>query len=111
MHDELAYAIRYKLFQDASRETYTARNDRSQTALPIRQFGSFLPGEGLGGAGAHWNGDLGEFVLPWDDVRTAGDPHAAALAFTREAFQHACSVCDWDPALAATAVGTPPPVR
>ena len=65
----------------------------------------------LSPAGAHWNGDLGEFVLPWDDVRTADDPHAAALAFTREAFQHACSVCDWDPALAATAAGTPPPVH
>jgi choline dehydrogenase-like flavoprotein len=42
VHDELSYAIRYKLFQDASRETYTFRNERSQTALPIRQFGSFL---------------------------------------------------------------------
>jgi hypothetical protein len=31
--------------------------------------------------------------------------------FTRSAFQHACRVCAWDPALAATADGTPPPVR
>jgi hypothetical protein len=60
---------------------------------------------------AHWDGDLGEFVLNWDDVRTAEDPHAAAVDFTRSAFQHACRVCAWDPALAATANGTPPPVR
>jgi gluconate 2-dehydrogenase alpha chain len=65
IHDELAYAVRYRLIQDASRETLTARNDRSQTALPIRQFGSFLPGDGLGGAGVHWNGVTWRF-LPWD---------------------------------------------
>ncbi|MGD1065723.1 MAG: GMC family oxidoreductase [Vulcanimicrobiaceae bacterium] len=65
VHDELAYALRYKLFQDASQETLTARNDRSQTALPVRQFGSFLPGDGLGGAGVHWNGVTWRF-LPWD---------------------------------------------
>ena len=40
----------------------------------------------------------------------APDPHAAALAFARSAFRHACAVCDWDPALAASAEGTPPPV-
>jgi Family of unknown function (DUF5996) len=61
--------------------------------------------------GARWEGDLGEFVLNWDDVRIAEDPHAAAVTFARSAFQHACQVCDWDPALAATAEGTPPPVR
>jgi hypothetical protein len=31
--------------------------------------------------------------------------------FARSAFQHACQVCAWDPALAATANGTPPPVH
>ena len=33
-----------------------------------------------------------------------------ALEFARSAFTHACAVCDWDPALAASAEGTPPPV-
>ncbi|HTW84984.1 MAG TPA: GMC family oxidoreductase [Candidatus Sulfotelmatobacter sp.] len=65
VHDELAYALRYKLFQNAAKETLTARNDRTQTALPVRQFGSFLPGDGLGGAGVHWNGVTWRF-LPWD---------------------------------------------
>ena len=53
---------------------------------------------------------LGEYVLDWDDVRAAPDPHAAALEFARSAFRHACAVCDWDPALAASAEGDPPPV-
>jgi Family of unknown function (DUF5996) len=59
---------------------------------------------------AHWDPGLGEFVLDWDDVRTAPDPHEAALAFARSAFRYACEVCDWDPALAASAEGAPPPV-
>jgi Family of unknown function (DUF5996) len=50
------------------------------------------------------------WVLDWDDVRTAPDPHAVALDFARSAFQHACTVCDWDPALSASAEGSPPPV-
>jgi uncharacterized protein DUF5996 len=59
---------------------------------------------------ARWDGQLGEYVLDFDDVRAADDPHAHAVAFARSAFAHACSVCDWDPALAASAEGTPPPV-
>src|SRR5207302_164258 len=30
--------------------------------------------------------------------------------FARSAFQHACAVCEWDPALARSAEGAPPPV-
>ena len=37
-------------------------------------------------------------------------PHGTGLAFARSVFRHACLVCDWDPALAATAEGKPPPV-
>ena len=48
--------------------------------------------------------------MDWDDVRTAEDPYATALEFARSAFRHACAVCGWDPALAASADGTPPPV-
>ena len=60
---------------------------------------------------ARWDGALGEFLLDWDDVRSAPDPAAATLDFMRTAFQHACEVCEWDPALPASAAGTPPPVR
>ncbi|HUD38622.1 MAG TPA: DUF5996 family protein [Streptosporangiaceae bacterium] len=60
--------------------------------------------------GAHWDAKIGEFILPWDDVRTAPDPHATAVAFARAIFRHSCEVCAWDPQLAATAEGNPPPV-
>ncbi len=60
---------------------------------------------------ARWEPDLGEYVLDWDDARTSADPHQAALDFARSAFAHACAVCGWDPALTASAGGTPPPVR
>ncbi|HEY2267890.1 MAG TPA: DUF5996 family protein [Streptosporangiaceae bacterium] len=69
-----------------------------------------LPMSSPGQAGGRWDAALGEYVLDWDDVRSAADPHATALGFTRAAFRHACLVCGWDPALAATADSTPPPV-
>ncbi len=65
VHDEYRYAIRYELMQDLSKETVTFRNNRKQQALPMRQLGSFLLGEGLGGAGTHWNGQTFRF-LPYD---------------------------------------------
>jgi hypothetical protein len=64
----------------------------------------------LSPAPARWDATLGEYILDWDDVCASPDPHALALEFARSAFLHACTVCDWDPALAASADGTPPPV-
>jgi Family of unknown function (DUF5996) len=61
-------------------------------------------------AAARWEASLGEYILDWDDVRTSPNPHAAALEFARSAFRHACAACEWDPALAASAESTPPPV-
>jgi hypothetical protein len=61
-------------------------------------------------AGARWETALGEYILDWDDVRASSDPHDAVLQFARSAFRHACAVCEWDPALGASAAGTPPPV-
>ncbi len=65
----------------------------------------------LSPAAARWADSLGEYVLDWDDVIASPDPHATALDFARSAFQHACAVCEWDPALPASAAGEPPPVR
>jgi Family of unknown function (DUF5996) len=61
-------------------------------------------------AAARWDDTLGEFVLDWEDVRSSTDPHGAALEFARSVFRHACEVCDWDPALSASAEGMPPPI-
>jgi hypothetical protein len=67
-------------------------------------------GADLAPAPARWDSELGEYVLDWDDVVAAEDPRALALEFGHAAFQHACAVCAWDPELAATAEGEPPPV-
>ena len=60
---------------------------------------------------AHWDPDLGEYVLDWKDIREAPDPHALALEFAHSAFRHSCEVCGWDPVLARTAEGEPPPLH
>jgi hypothetical protein len=59
---------------------------------------------------ARWDPTLGEYLLDWQDVCSSPDPQSAALEFAHSAFAHACTVCDWDTALAASAEGTPPPV-
>jgi hypothetical protein len=64
----------------------------------------------LSPAAAHWNAELGEYILDWDDLCHSADPHQAGVEFARSAFHHACEVCDWDPALSASAEGKPPPV-
>ncbi|MET0795326.1 MAG: GMC family oxidoreductase, partial [Polyangiaceae bacterium] len=65
IRDELKYVQRQELFQDAQAETVTMRHEPSETALPMRKLGAFLPGNGLGGAGTHWNG-LHWRLLPSD---------------------------------------------
>ena len=52
---------------------------RPQEALPMRRLGSFLPGEGVGGAGVHWNGD----TWRWTDMELK-DPHALRGALRQE---------------------------
>jgi Family of unknown function (DUF5996) len=64
----------------------------------------------LSPAAARWEPALGEYILDWDDVRTSADPHAVALAFARSAVRHACTICDWDPTLAGSVEGKPPPL-
>jgi uncharacterized protein DUF5996 len=79
-------------------------------------FGYAYPGaEGFAGAAlapeiARWDDSLGEYVLEWNDLGSSPDPHALAVEFARSVFRHACAVCEWDPALPASADGTPPPV-
>jgi len=65
--DELRYMWRRALFEEPARQTLTFRNNVTQTALPMRNLGSFLPGTGVGGAGVHWNGQNWRF-LPSDFV-------------------------------------------
>jgi hypothetical protein len=64
----------------------------------------------LAPAPGRWDAALGEYLLEWDDVVGSDDPHRAALEFGRAVVRHACAVCAWDPALAASALGATPPV-
>jgi gluconate 2-dehydrogenase alpha chain len=65
--DELRYRIRHELFLRPAQTTFTFRNNMSQTALPIRGWGAFMPPNGVGGGGVHWNAETWRF-LPSDFV-------------------------------------------
>lgn len=72
-HDELRYQHREELMQDLSKETITHRNNEKMRALPMRDYGTFIVGDGVGGAGSHWNGQTYRF-LPYDfEIKTLTD--------------------------------------
>jgi gluconate 2-dehydrogenase alpha chain len=56
--DELKHAIRGELWQPLAKETVTVRHGTNDAAVPYRRYGSFVLGNGVGGAGVHWNGQL-----------------------------------------------------
>ena len=60
---------------------------------------------------ARWEPTLGEFVLDWDDLIMSDTPFDTAVAFGRSAIAAGCAACEWDPALAASAVGEVPPLH
>ena len=64
IRDELRFSSRNDMTQNTTRDTLTVRNNPSELALPMRRLGSFLPGEGVGGAGVHWNGQ----TWRWTDM-------------------------------------------
>ena len=45
---------------------------------------------------ASWSKDLGEFVLPYEAVRTADDPDEALMAFLQSTFDAAATLGSWD---------------
>lgn len=53
-HDTLYHTLRTGLMFNLSKETWTWRPNPGAPSLPIRQYGSFHPGVGIGGAGVHW---------------------------------------------------------
>jgi gluconate 2-dehydrogenase alpha chain len=67
MQDELRYRVRHELFLRPDQTTFTFRNNIDQTALPIRTWGAFMPPNGVGGGGVHWNAETWRF-LPTDFV-------------------------------------------
>ncbi len=51
---------------------------------------------------AHWDGDIGEFVLPYDAVRAAPDPKRAILDFLESTYDASATRFGWDPDLLLT---------
>ena len=58
-------------------------------------------------AAATFNTALGEFVLPYDAVRTASDPDAALLAFLQSTYEAAAATGKWDRAALECEPGRP----
>jgi len=65
--DELRYRIQHELFLRPAQQSLTFRNKLNQEALPVRTWGAFMLGNGVGGGGTHWNGEMWRF-LPTDFV-------------------------------------------
>jgi hypothetical protein len=57
--------------------------------------------------GAFFSEQLGEFLLPYDAVRTAPDPDAALMAFLQSTYEAAAETADWDRAALECAPGRP----
>jgi Family of unknown function (DUF5996) len=56
--------------------------------------------DGILPVGAAWSKDLGEFALPYDDVRTSKSPEEAILQFCESAYSAGARRARWDPELA-----------
>ena len=54
---------------------------------------------------AFWSKELGEFILPYDAVRTAPEPERALMAFLQSTYQAAADLAKWDRADLECALG------
>ena len=70
-----------------------------------------FPGRELAPIPGAWSDELGEYLLDHETAAATGNPEEAVVDFCGAIFEHACEVCDWNPALAASAAGDPPPVN
>ena len=89
-HDELKFDRHSDIFQNLSRETITLRNNMQETALPMRELGSFKPGEIVGGTAAHWGCNARRF-LPYDfEIRSRLTEKHGKTFFPQD-----CTSQDW----------------
>jgi uncharacterized protein DUF5996 len=58
-----------------------------------------LPAATVRPKAAGWDRDRGEFLLPYEAVRTAADPASALLEFLRSTYDAAADLAHWDRAL------------
>src|SRR5216683_62078 len=90
IRDEHKYRIRQELMLDTSIETHTLRNAPSELALPMRKWDIPPVGDGLGGAGAHWNGVTWRFIPSEFVLRS----HLTAR-YGRNAIPEDMTIQDW----------------
>ena len=57
--------------------------------------------EGIEKEGPGWSPELGEFALPYDDVRTSASPREAILKFFESTYEAGAKLAKWDPSLVA----------
>lgn len=69
-HDHLRYAIRSEMMQDLAQESWTWRPDPRLPSLPMRRYGAFHPGQGVGGSMVHWTAMLWRFQPSDFQIRT-----------------------------------------
>ena len=90
VHDELKFDRHSDIFQNLSRETITFRNNMIETALPMRELGSFKPVEIVGGTAAHWGCNARRF-LPHDfEIRSK-----ITERYGKNFFPEDCTSQDW----------------
>ncbi len=58
-------------------------------------------------AQAYFDAKLGEFLLPYDAVRTAADPEAALMSFLTTTYEAAADIGEWDQAALECEFGRP----
>jgi gluconate 2-dehydrogenase alpha chain len=77
--DEVDGFLRYRMMQNPADETLTHRHSVKDASVPVRQYGSFLPGTGVGGTGEHWGGMSFRFPREQFTLRThLAEKHGAA---------------------------------
>src|SRR5215204_7362285 len=86
-----AIAFVMSCFCAPDQTTFTFRNKMDQTALPIRSWGSFMPPNGVGGGGVHWNAETWRF-LPSDFVVKTHLTQRYGAGFLPEGM----TIQDWD---------------
>src|SRR5690606_7289908 len=90
VNDELKYDRHSDIFQNLSRETITFRNKAAETALPMRELGSFKPGEMVGVTGAHWGCNERRFLPHYFEFRSRITERDGA-----QLFPEVCTSLDW----------------
>lgn len=79
---------------------------------PIFYSYAYPTPEGFAGAavqpaGAFFSEEMGEFMLPYDEVRQAADPDADLMAFLQSTYEAAADLAGWDRAGLETPPGFP----